>query len=65
MSYVGAGGAPPEGCVFCSALAAPDDRKNLVLHRAPHAFLILNTYPTRRPPHGRGQPPRGGARRGE
>jgi len=45
MSYVGAGGAPPEGCVFCSALAAPDDRKNLVLHRAPHAFLILNTYP--------------------
>jgi ATP adenylyltransferase len=44
MSYVGAGGPPP-GCVFCSALAAADDRKHLVLRRAPHAFLILNAYP--------------------
>jgi len=45
MGYVGAGGAPPSECVFCSALAAPDDRKNLVLHRAAHAFLVLNAYP--------------------
>lgn len=45
MGYVGAGGAPPSGCVFCSALGAPDDRKNLVLHRAARAFLILNAYP--------------------
>src|SRR5260370_2119640 len=45
MGYVGAGEAPPSECVFCSALAAPDDRKNLVLHRAAHAFLVLNAYP--------------------
>ncbi len=44
MSYVGAGAAPP-GCVFCSALAAADDRKSLVLLRNEHAFLILNAYP--------------------
>lgn len=45
MGYVGAGGAAPSGCVFCAAVAAPDDKKNLVLHRAAHAFLILNAYP--------------------
>ena len=45
MSYVGAAGAPSSGCVFCAALAAPDDRKHLVLHRAADAFLILNAYP--------------------
>lgn len=44
MSYVGAGVAP-SGCVFCAALAAPDDRAHLVLDRARHAFLILNAYP--------------------
>ena len=45
MTYVGATGAPASGCVFCAALAAPDDRKHLVLHRAADAFLILNAYP--------------------
>ena len=46
MTYVGATtGAPSSGCVFCAALAAPDDRKHLVLHRAADAFLILNAYP--------------------
>ena len=44
MSYVGAAGTS-YGCVFCSALSADDDRKNLILHRGAHAFLILNAYP--------------------
>src|SRR5256886_16950937 len=45
MTYVGATGAPASGCVLCAALAAPDDRKRLVLHRAADAFLVLNAYP--------------------
>jgi ATP adenylyltransferase len=44
MEYVGAARAPA-GCVFCEALAASDDRKNLVLHRGNHASLLLNAYP--------------------
>jgi ATP adenylyltransferase len=44
MAYV-SGAAPPPGCIFCNALNAGDDRKQLVLQRAPHAFLILNAYP--------------------
>jgi ATP adenylyltransferase len=45
MSYVsGAQGAPP-GCVFCAALAADDDRRVLIVHRGPLAFLILNAFP--------------------
>lgn len=33
------------GCVFCNALAKPDDGQNLVLRRAERAFVILNKYP--------------------
>jgi len=44
MSYVGASQAPA-GCVFCEAVSGSDDRKNLVLFRGDHAFLILNAYP--------------------
>jgi len=33
------------GCVFCNALAKPDDGQNLVVRRAEHAFVILNKYP--------------------
>lgn len=42
MAYVG--GAAAAGCIFCAARSG-HDRKHLVLHRAPHAFLILNAYP--------------------
>lgn len=37
----------PSGCIFCEFPAAPesDDRKNLVVHRTPHAFVVLNKFP--------------------
>jgi ATP adenylyltransferase len=37
----------PKGCIFCDFPAAPEaqDRANLLVHRAPHAFTILNRYP--------------------
>ncbi|MFZ0432704.1 MAG: HIT domain-containing protein [Candidatus Acidiferrales bacterium] len=34
-----------EGCVFCAALAADDDSKTLIVHRASKNFVILNLYP--------------------
>jgi ATP adenylyltransferase len=39
--------AKPKGCIFCEFPAAPEaeDRKNLVVHRASHAFTCLNRYP--------------------
>jgi ATP adenylyltransferase len=44
MAYVG-GAPPPPGCIFCRARDDRDDRAALVLHRGPHAFLILNAFP--------------------
>jgi ATP adenylyltransferase len=37
----------PAGCIFCDFPAAPpqDDRRNLIVHRSPHAFVILNRFP--------------------
>ena len=34
-----------EGCIFCQAAAAENDRENLVLLRGEQVFLILNRYP--------------------
>ena len=45
MSYVTSAGAPDAPCVFCSALAAGDDRRGLILRRGQRAFLILNAFP--------------------
>jgi ATP adenylyltransferase len=45
MEYIG---APPQpGCLFCRVREAPpeDDRRNLVLHRAPDALVMLNKFP--------------------
>ena len=45
MSYVSTAGGSEDACIFCSALAADDDRRSLILHRGRLAFLILNAYP--------------------
>ena len=33
------------GCIFVDLPAQQDDRKNLILQRAEHAFVILNAFP--------------------
>ncbi len=45
MRYVSGASAPAAGCIFCSALAADDDRRVLIVHRGDKAFLILNAFP--------------------
>ena len=45
MTYVSSAGVPGDGCVFCAALDAGDDRQALILHRGSRAFLILNAFP--------------------
>ena len=34
-----------EDCAFCAELARPDGPENLIIHRSPRVFLILNRYP--------------------
>ena len=34
-----------EGCIFCNALAKPDNEQNLIIKRGKSAFVILNLYP--------------------
>jgi ATP adenylyltransferase len=45
MEYIGAPRDP--GCLFCRIREAPpeDDRRNLVLHRAPDVLVMLNKFP--------------------
>ncbi len=33
------------GCIFCEKPRENDDRKNLIVHRAEHCFIILNAFP--------------------
>jgi ATP adenylyltransferase len=35
----------PDACIFCIAARDHDDRRDLVVHRAAHNFVILNRYP--------------------
>jgi len=44
MAYV-SGASRSDGCLFCAALAAEDDRAALILCRRPRAFLLLNAFP--------------------
>ena len=44
MQYI-AGDTREEGCIFCNRLAAHDDVRSLILHRADHAFVIMNLFP--------------------
>ena len=34
-----------EGCIFCNALAQPDNEENLIIKRGKLAFVIQNLYP--------------------
>jgi ATP adenylyltransferase len=44
MAYIESHNQEP-GCLLCNRLAEADGPENLVLHRAKHAFVILNRYP--------------------
>lgn len=35
----------PKGCLFCRVRRARDDRRQLVVHRGPHALVMLNRFP--------------------
>jgi ATP adenylyltransferase len=35
----------PTGCIFCEALARPDDPESLIVHRGARVFSMLNRYP--------------------
>jgi ATP adenylyltransferase len=37
--------AKPKGCIFCEALARPDDAESLIVHRGERVFSMLNRYP--------------------
>ena len=33
------------GCILCEEAKKQDDRKNYILYRGPHSFVIMNLYP--------------------
>jgi ATP adenylyltransferase len=44
MKYI-EGHQEQSGCIFCNALAQPDNAENLIIKRGTLAFVILNLYP--------------------
>lgn len=38
-------GEKKEGCVFCTAQKSGDDKKEFILYRGKHVFVIMNIYP--------------------
>lgn len=44
MKYIEEG-SKIEGCIFCIFPAEQDDRKNLILYRGEHSFIMLNSFP--------------------
>ncbi len=48
LSYIESAPSPSSGgtgCIFVDLPAANDDRKNLILFRGEHAFVMLNAFP--------------------
>ncbi len=47
MEYIRAAKQPTadEGCIFCDLPHQGDDAKALILARAEHAFVLLNSFP--------------------
>ncbi|MBI4536803.1 MAG: HIT domain-containing protein [candidate division NC10 bacterium] len=43
MAYIN--GPRPEGCFFCEIAKGDADRENLVLHRGPLTYVVMNRYP--------------------
>jgi ATP adenylyltransferase len=45
MEYIE--GTPDAGCLFCRVREAPpsEDRRNLLVHRAPDALVMMNKFP--------------------
>lgn len=35
----------PDGCIFCVKAGEADDRRNLILFRSEHSFVLMNAYP--------------------
>lgn len=43
-AYIASADRTP-GCIFCEKIAENDDRKNFIVYRGEHCFIILNIYP--------------------
>ncbi len=43
MEYIT--GPEEEGCIFCNAVEAQNDEKNLVIYRGKLSFVLMNKYP--------------------
>jgi ATP adenylyltransferase len=43
-AYITAADRAP-GCIFCDKIAENDDRKNFIVYRGEHCFIILNAFP--------------------
>ena len=44
MKYI-LGARKPVGCILCEEMKKNDDRKNYILYRGTHSFVIMNLYP--------------------
>jgi ATP adenylyltransferase len=43
MAYIG--GTRTDGCLFCDKPLEDTDRTNLILHRGPLVYVVMNLYP--------------------
>jgi ATP adenylyltransferase len=45
MKYIKGIDKKEEGCIFCTKPKESDDRKNMILLRGRHSFIIMNAFP--------------------